>query len=456
LSLDDLHEHIVILAADAPNVNDILSRIDLNQDHEHVTYVYNNSAFRGFSAHMNASAVQGLGLMADTLYVEKSISSAADHAPDEGIQGHLGSPTSFAQVKAGVRESALPQGNNSSRPILMQRRGVPWGLERISSFHPETFDRHVDSIDDRAFNFTYTYTDRDGVSLGRGVDIYIVDSGIYTKHPAFGNRATMGWSCYPSIEDETGHGTHVAGIAAGDVVGVASRANIIGVKVFSKPGPDEYKTGCVMAGIDYIVRQHDARSGDDREAKGEDSKFAGSVVNLSLGGYEPPAAVEMWHTVLRMAVDRGIHFAISAGNEVKDACEMSPSQFGGISDAGTITVGAINISGRLWKGAVKGSNYGPCVDVYAPGQNIISAYPPPPFRNSTGDLLPLGGTSMAAPHLAGVMACLMADDPQLAKHPRLQKKRIVEMAFKTTKFAGMAHSYSMEQLNNGMAEDQGV
>ncbi|KAG8901060.1 subtilisin-like serine protease [Tulasnella sp. 403] len=244
----------------------------------------------------------------------------------------------------------------------------PWGLQRIS--HPGELPR---GSDPNKLWYTYDYYD----TAGRGVNIYVVDTGIHIQHQSFGGRASYGWSAFPTHVDGNGHGTHCAGTAAGTLHGVARGSKIIGVKVLSDQGSGS--TADIIAGINYVVQQHSLGG-----------RQTPTVISMSLGG---PAQRALDQAVAA-AVSSGVHTVVAAGNDAKDANGYSPARV-----PTAITVGAINISGaRTWF-----TNWGSVVDVYAPGENIISTW-----IGSTSAIRSINGTSMATPHVAGVAAMILS------------------------------------------------
>lgn len=215
-------------------------------------------------------------------------------------------------------------------------------------------------------------------SAGEGVDVYVIDTGVMIEHPEFEGRAFWGDSFVENstMVDGQGHGTHVAGTIASLSYGVAKKANIIAVRVLDSRGAGT--TYSVVQGMNWASRQA-RRSG--RKA----------VANMSLGG----GADAVLNAAASAMVQDGVFLVVAAGNDNKDACGYSPA---GVDDV--LTVGSIDVSDKrsLF------SNHGPCVNVFAPGSRILSTW-------NNGKSTTLDGTSMASPHVAGVMALLLADKP---------------------------------------------
>ena len=180
--------------------------------------------------------------------------------------------------------------------------------------------------------------------------------------------------------DGNGHGTHCAGTVGGRRFGVAKRANLVAVKVLSAAGSGSISS--VIAGIDYVVTQHKQKLLVDVNAK--------SVASISIGG---PKSFALENAV-ENAVRNGVHIVVAAGNENANACNVSPS---GAPSA--ITVGATTITDTR----ASFSNFGRCLDIFAPGVNIPSAW-----IGSTTAERTISGTSMATPHVAGAAALYLS------------------------------------------------
>ncbi|KAK4159553.1 putative serine protease with a subtilisin domain [Cladorrhinum sp. PSN259] len=239
------------------------------------------------------------------------------------------------------------------RPFTTQYN-APWGLGSISHRRPN----HTDYIYD--------------ASAGKGTTAYVIDTGIRPTHVEFEGRARLGFNALAGSDDNDnyGHGTHVAGTIAGKTYGVAKKAEIVAVKVF-----DTYSSASVvLSGFAWAVSNI--------------SDPSTSIINMSLGG--PPSAAI--NAAVASAFDSGVLTVASAGNSGVDASTTSPA-----SAPEAITVGAVDIENQRpdW------SNYGTVVDIFAPGVEVLSAW-----SGSDEDSLVTEGTSMAAPHVSGLILYL--------------------------------------------------
>ncbi|MFJ8965569.1 S8 family peptidase [Lentzea sp. NPDC102401] len=228
-----------------------------------------------------------------------------------------------------------------------------WGLDRI--------DQRNLPLDQR-----YTYN-----STGSGVNAYIVDTGVRITHRDFGGRARNGYDFVDNdavAQDGNGHGTHVAGTVAGTLHGVAKQANIIAVRVLNNSGSGTIAG--VVAGVNWVASNH----------------VKPAVANMSLGG----GANTSLDNAVSGAITRGVTFAVAAGNSNTNAANTSPARV-----AAALTVG----STERTDARSSFSNYGPVVDVFAPGGGITSAWNTSDTATNT-----ISGTSMASPHVAGVVA----------------------------------------------------
>lgn len=253
---------------------------------------------------------------------------------------------------------------------------LPVELDYVQALAPW----HLDYADgDSDWSFRYRYT-------GAGVDVYVLDSGIKIDHGDFEGRASCGFNAFANTEsgctDNENHGTHVASTIGGKKYGVAKQVNLIAVKVVKGRNGQSGSVSSTVRGIDYVIEQKQANP--DRPA----------VANVSLG---TGVSVSL-NTALDRAVEAGVIVVTSAGNDDTDACKRSPA-----SASLPITVGSI---GRV--GIRSGfSNYGSCVSIFAPGENVEAASP-----SFLGWSIK-SGTSMASPMVAGAAAMYLERDPAL-------------------------------------------
>jgi len=257
-------------------------------------------------------------------------------------------------------------------------KNAPWGLARIS---------HRDGLSFGTFN-KYLYA-ADG---GEGVDVYIIDTGTNIDHVDFEGRAT--WlKTVPANdpdEDGNGHGTHCSGTAVGKKYGVAKKAHVKAIKVLRSNGSGTMSD--VVKGVEVAAEAHLKAVEDAKKGKGRKG-FKGSTANMSLGGGKSPTLDK----AVNAAVDVGIHFAVAAGNDNADSCKYSPA-----SAEKAVTVGASTLADER----AYFSNYGKCNDIFAPGLNILSTWTGSKYAVNT-----ISGTSMASPHIAGLLAYLLSLQP---------------------------------------------
>ncbi len=237
-----------------------------------------------------------------------------------------------------------------------------WGLDRIDQR-------------DLPLSNSYTYN-----ATGSGVTAYIIDTGIRSSHSQFAGRVQAG---YTSISDGQGtndchgHGTHVAGTVGGTTHGVAKGVTLRPVRVLDCNGSGS--NSGVIAGVDWVTAQHVAG--------------APAVANMSLGGGVSSAL----DTAVNNSIADGVTYAVAAGNESANACNGSPSRV-----ANALTVGSTTSSDAR----SSFSNYGTCLDLFAPGSSITSAW-----NSSDSATNTISGTSMATPHVAGVAALYLQGAP---------------------------------------------
>ena len=261
---------------------------------------------------------------------------------------------------------------------------------RVDRVEP-TYRVHIQDVDDDPDNWGDDRIDQRDLPLsdafeypdgaGQGAHIYLLDTGITAAHTEFAGRVGAGTDVIgndASPDDCNGHGTHVAGTAAGTRYGVAKLATIHAVRIFDCAG--EGTTDDIIAGLDWVLA----------------NAVRPAVVNMSLACDEPciDSAVD---AAVSSLLTSGIPVVQAAGNLGADACPILNSQAPGV-----ITVGASTITDRM----AYFSNYGSCVDIFAPGTDILSA-----AYSSTGGVESFSGTSMATPHVTGAAALYLAQHP---------------------------------------------
>ena len=233
--------------------------------------------------------------------------------------------------------------------------GATWGLDRIDQ-------RNL------PLNSTYTYP-----NTATNVRAYIIDTGIRTTHSDFGGRATWGTNTVDTNNtDCNGHGTHVAGTVGGTKYGVAKGVRLVAVKVLNCSGSGT--TAGVISGVNWVTS----------------NAVKPAVANMSLGG----GASTTLDNAVANSINSGITYALAAGNSSANACNSSPARV-----AAAITVGATTSTDAR----ASYSNYGSCVDIFAPGSSITSAW-----RTSDTATNSISGTSMASPHVAGAAALVLS------------------------------------------------
>jgi subtilisin family serine protease len=264
------------------------------------------------------------------------------------------------QAVAALRRSPAVAAVDLDTPVTTTetQSSPPWGLDRI---------------DQRALPLSGSYT---YPSKGAGVTAYVIDTGIRADHVDFGGRVRAGYTAISDgggTVDCNGHGTHVAGTLAGSTYGVAKAATPVAVRVLDCSGSGSMSG--VIAGLDWAAADHAAGTP--------------AVANLSLGG----ASNSSLDAAVTALVDDGVTVSVAAGNDNVDACTQSPAR-----TAAALTVAASDRSDAR----ASFSNYGACVDVFAPGSSIVSDW----YTGSTATNT-LSGTSMATPHVAGAAAVLL-------------------------------------------------
>lgn len=262
-----------------------------------------------------------------------------------------------AKKLAGDSRVAFVQQNQK---ITVAQDNPPWGLDRADQRDLPLDKKYEPSTD------------------AKNVNVYIIDTGIYAKHQDFGDRASVGTDTVGDGQngvDCMGHGSHVAGTIGGTTYGLAKAAKLIAVRVLDCQGSGS--TESVVAGIDWVTKN----------AKKP------AVANMSLGG----GADDALDAAVKASVASGVTYAVAAGNDSADACQDSPAK-----EPSAITVGATDDQDKR----ASFSNFGKCVDLFAPGVDITSVGITGPDATAK-----MSGTSMATPHVAGGIALYLADHP---------------------------------------------
>jgi len=301
-------------------------------------------------AAMAAEVVRNHGGQLHHTY-KRALKGFAASLPESALQGLRNHP----QVDFIEQDQTV-----SLRQAVSPQNQATWGLDRIDQ---------ADMPLDTQYHFNHT---------GAGVHAFIIDSGVRADHVEFSGRLVPGFSSVADgngTADCNGHGTHVAGTVGGTTWGVAKGVRIVPVRVLDCAGTGTWSA--VIAGIDWVAS----------------SALRPAVANMSLGGAVSAAV----NAAVANAVARGVTMVVAAGNSNADACTASPA-----SEPTAITVGAsTSLDYRA-----SFSNWGSCVDVFAPGAGITSAW-----NTSSSATNTIGGTSMASPHAAGAAALILQSTP---------------------------------------------
>ncbi len=300
------------------------------------------------------------GVVGAAHYLERRGGFKADHVYSSSIRGFAAklTPDQVRQLQSDRLVSYIEPDGVAS----ISQQVIPWGISQING----TVDSTISG---------------DGSGAVSGVNVYVIDTGV-SSHPDL-NKVNHVSFVNGVNDDCNGHGTHVAGtIGAYDnasyVVGVAPGAPITGVKVFDCSGSGTWSN--VIKGVDWVTA----------------NAVRPAVANMSLEG----GATKSVDSAVQQSVASGIFYAVAAGNDGSNACNYSPARAGAGTNNGIMTVAATDQTNA----ATSWSNYGSCVDIWAPGYMILSTY-------LNGGTATMSGTSMSTPHAAGTAALYLSRHP---------------------------------------------
>jgi subtilisin family serine protease len=278
----------------------------------------------------------------------------------------------FAIYLPETAATAFVEAMKKNPQVLSVENDIVMKIDATTQSNP---DWGLDRIDQKALplNSAYSY-----LQTGSGTTAYIVDTGILSSHQQFSGRVLSGYTAISDgngTTDCNGHGTHVAGTVGGSTYGVAKNVNLVPIRILGCDGSGASSN--VIAGLDWILKNGKKPA----------------VVNMSLGG----DASTSLDSAVENLFDNGYVMVVAAGNSNTDACSASPAR---VSKA--LTVAATDSTDTR----ASYSNYGSCVDIFAPGSQINSSW----IGSNTATKV-LNGTSMATPHVAGVVAEMLQSTP---------------------------------------------
>ncbi|KAF3919927.1 Cerevisin [Arthrobotrys entomopaga] len=417
-----------------------------NMSHLHHTY---SELLNGFAAHMSdhcVSILQNMNLPGGVVIEPVVTYTPSTPKPNFIIPHSIHLPTKTTASPT-VSQTPPPPPTDEFTPLGKLghafSQNSTWGLKRICQRRSvELKDGQLDTDTD----FLYVFDQSDGFA----VDVYVLDMGVNTAHVDFiaqtrdggmRSRANATWTA-PNLlnnpdegsEDRGGHGTHCAGTIGSRNLGVTKETLIHSIKVLRHQNGG--LSSDIIAGLEFITKRHKSRL--------PTSSFKGSVASMSFGIDIPTNQLSntsftttspALESAIISANLAGIHTIIAAGNQNIDACRTSPGFLADVVypslnySGSVITVGASDIHDNR----APFSNYGRCITTYAPGVDVLSTYIGPSGdnnnnNNNNNETRVMSGTSMAAPHVAGLVAYLLNIRPDLRDDPRGMKSLVMDLA----------------------------
>ncbi|WP_305844081.1 S8 family peptidase [Photobacterium leiognathi] len=323
-------------------------------------FLDDNAALQEYTQQTVLSLTNKLGLDKDEVEVIDSLNGFISKLNSQQLQElQIDSQVEFIEQDRIIKLDTVL---NKSTYHELSNSILPWGLDRI---------------DQRNLPLENSFTPR---LDGTNVTVYVLDTGVDILHPEFGNRASYGYNGIDKSVDASdinGHGTHVAGIIGGINVGVAKNVNIVAVKVVDDSNMSTFSW--IIRGFDWVNK----------------NASKPSMINVSLGFIDHSNSLSK---IVGNIISSGVSVITSAGNTNSNACKFTPNNIPNV-----VTVGATNRQDRR----LLVSSWGRCVNVFAPGEEIYSAIPGDGYARKTG-------TSMAAPHVAGVAALYLQENNDLS------------------------------------------